>query len=466
MKLEIFGNNTMSFNGVIRQGYNLAKAEQIQIERVQAQKMQAYYERDKLAIWYFLRHHLSTLVQNQESLDRIRPVIINFVPKIMKKLCQVYARPVSFKLDSEEEQKIYDMQFATAMHDSRKEFHKRGKLFNTILVRPIWHEDTKEFEFMILHKGICKIKDSDNNYNKLLQVSYLIEENEKEYEIVWTDDEHYAIDTETDKRVELEGIDGTNHYRKIPFIVLRFEKCSDFWGDGLSDLVDMNESICGAMSDAYYKRYLNFGVPVAIDCDLKKEKVIIAPDSGIVAETRPDGNRPSFEFVTPNQGIDTDIKLIEWGKNSLAMAHGLPADSFSTNPIAESGYSKMISSLELLANNEDDEAALRIFEYRLWDMLKTVLQTDSRTIKLKSNIISIEFNGMEFPLTTAEINAKREFAYKYNMESPVDWLKTERPDLTVDELKQILAENESIKKTLVEPKAVNRIETILNQNAQ
>lgn len=465
MSLDKFFGNGASYSGdLLRQGFKMSQKDQELIESIQAQKMEAYYTRDKLAIRWFLRQHMATLVQNPQNLEEMRPVIINFVPKILKRLCQVYANPPVFKLSSEPEQLIYDEQFSHKLNAWRKEFHRRSKLFNTILVRPIWRESRKEWDYMILHRGNCQIEAEGDDYNELEMVKYLVEEDGRDYYIVWTKDEHYAIDVETEKRVLLGDMTGTNNYKQIPFIILRLERANDFWGDGLTDLVDTNEVLNGILSDLGYKRYMQFGIPFGKNLG-KSSDIVVSPKSFILADETGDGRTSDFSFVTPDHKTDFDINISDWIKSQLGIAFGLPADSFNNTVTAESGFSKMVGSLELLANNEDDEAALRVFEYNLWALQKEVMRVDKASIKFTSDIVSIEFNGMEFPKTSDEIWKDREFEYKYNMSSPVDWLRESRPDLTQEQAEQILIENDRIKKTAVEVKPPSMISQVLTNNA-
>lgn len=449
--------------GLVKNGYMASEKEKERLRKFQTEKMVAYYSRDNLAIRFFLVEHLKCILKNPQNITEIVPVVDNYVPKVLKRLCQVYVNPPVFKLDSENEQKVYDVNIMPELNKNRKEFHRLGKLLNTILVRPIWNEKKNNFRYLTLHRGNCDIETNDIDTNELLEVRYPVEIEERDYIIVWTDSEHYAIDKETGRRVALEGMneDFVNPYGKIPFAVLKFEECQDdFFGDGLTDLVNMNESINGRLSDMMYKSYMQFGVFFGRNLGKTAEQIVISPSAAIIVDEPGDGRTSGAEFLTPDHNITGDIDSIDWLKRNAAITYGLPADAFSNDATAQSGYAKMIESLELLANNEDDEAALRSFEYQLFDLMKSSLEISRAKIRFNGNIESIQFNGMKFPETIDEVIKRRDYEIKTGLKTVVDHMREDNPDMTEEQALARLEENVRIRQI---QEAKSKVQLIMDQ---
>lgn len=466
--MDKFFNNgdSWTYNGFYN-SYKKSREESEKIARYNTNKAIAYYYKSRQEIEYYLRQYMAKIIQQPNALDIIRPVIDNFVPKTIKNLCMVYrdAPEVEFLLESDKTN--YDTYIKNSLNIWRKEFHRLAKLVNTILIKPIWDDKTKTFDFLILHQGNCEVEYNEAKPKELYKVSYLIEYEEKDYAIVWTETEHYAIDIETRSKVLLPDMDGSNPYGVIPFVVLRLENCNDFWGDGLIDLVNMNEAINAALSDAFNKRYLSFGVAVGVNTKIRTEDFFISPNSLVQIETDAGTNQTGdFKFATPDHQLALDLDFIQRNKEQAFISLGLPRDSYSNQSGAQSGYAKTIEALELLNLNNDDKAVLRLMEYDLFNMFKIIMQNDSRTIKFKGELVNVDFAENSFPKSSAEIWTDRDKRYQYGMETPADWLKEDNPDLTDKQVEEILMNNQKLKSTIIEPKAKSPLEIMLNQNNQ
>jgi len=119
----------------------------------QAQKSYAYYKNETLSIQNYLYEYLQKIFRSA-TLDKMPLVVVNSIPKIVKRLTLAYRdAPIVGNMKNE----TYAL-VNRNLNKMRKEFHRQAKLFNTILVRPIYNEDKEMFDYSILYRGVCKVK--------------------------------------------------------------------------------------------------------------------------------------------------------------------------------------------------------------------------------------------------------------------------------------------------------------------
>lgn len=423
----------------------------------------SYYKSNIYSIENYLFSYLSNIINNA-SLAKMPLITLNYIPKIVKRLTLAYKKaPISqIGKDGSKEQDLYST-WTRNLNKFRKEFHRQGKLFNTILVRPIINEEKEYFDYLILNRGLCEVETDPRNHNKMLELEYQVpdprEGKEKEdITIHWTDTEYYATD-KNGKKIEIEGITGENPYNKIPFVVLRMEDTNDFFGDGMADLVKGNEHLNARLTDTFFKLYMSFGIPVGTNLGIKSDEFFLSPDTPIMIDNaRTEMLNPTLEFVTPEQKVELDKLVNDWFINEMGVVRGLPAGAFAEMEKATSGYSKMIDNLELIDLNEDDKEVLYEFEYDLFEMQKKVLEVEQGVV-FKGDL-DFEFMPIDFPKSDEEIWYNREQEFKYNISTPVDWMREYRPQASNDELEKLLKDNQKTNSEM--KRTLTRLETLVN----
>jgi hypothetical protein len=121
----------------------------------------------------------------------------------------------------------------------------------------------------------------------------------------------------------------------------------------------------------------------------------------------------------------------------------------------------MIDNLELIDLNEDDKEVLYEFEYDLFKMQNIVLETE-QGVKL-GNELDFEFMPIDFPKSDQEIWYNREQEFKYNISTPIDWLREYRPQAKDDELKKMIKENQATNSEM--KRTLTRLESLVNGTA-
>jgi len=418
-------------------------------EIIRSQKMYDYLKNDSAAIRYHLREYLSKIL-NSKTLETMPLIWLNEVPRVVKRLCLVYKKPAIRTLNSEALTEKYK-NLTKSKDRTAKEFHKQGKLFNTILVRPIYSETKKQLDYLIVARNIANVDMAEEDPYKMQELRYQIDYSKDDDKgtvataiIHWTDEQHWATDVNGNNlKLPWMPEDKKNPYKRIPFEILRFEECSDFWGDGMPDLVEGQEALNARLSDMFFKLYMSFGQAVGVNLGIKLQDYSIGPDKPILVDGVKNDNStatPSLTFSTPEHKAEFDKEVNNWFKDQLANTKGLPSNGIRYT----SGYDREVDNLELLDINEDDQETLRDFEQRLFDLEKLVLKTDAN-IDLGSSVMDIQFYKIEFPLTESELWNKRDKEYTYNISTPVNWLKEKYPQMDEEQIKKMLQDNRGLK---------------------
>ena len=123
---QIFGANSkpQSFN-VINTSREAAEKDRERRLCELANKAYAYYKNDVLSIEYFLLAYLTTVL-SAKSIQQMRLVYVNYVPKIVKRLCMAYKNPPKITFTDELTDTNYQL-VRQKIDVSRKEFHRLAK---------------------------------------------------------------------------------------------------------------------------------------------------------------------------------------------------------------------------------------------------------------------------------------------------------------------------------------------------
>lgn len=421
----------------------------------QALKNWAYFSNNYYKMLEFLNYELRKIISNDTAFEKMPRVIVNDIPQMVSRSCLLYhnqpERIYSRKNLSDEQNKVLNK---TYKH--YKDFHRLAKTLNTILVRPIWNEKLKKFEFVKLGRHFATAITSDDNQYDLQELIYgrEVKNSKGENEIVyfhWTEDNVWVTD-ENENEISISKVLGDekatndNPYKRIPFSVLRLQDSDDFWGDGISTYVNLIEQNNLKLIDALYKQWLSFGYPIGTNLGIEANRFNVAPYEPImVNNSKVDEIQPSLQFPSPDHKVEEDKALIDWTRKAGGTAQGLSASSMSQDETAMSGYAKTIDNLPLLEKNNDDIEALKEFEIDLFEMMKLESKISKGTSFEGIELLEVNFKKYEFPKTIDEIWKEREFNYKYNLQSELDWLMQDRNGLTEDEAKEILKSNRLLK---------------------
>jgi hypothetical protein len=424
--------------------YDLSIASELQ---TQAEKNIFYYKRNYLGIKKYLDMHLNSIISKKHILDWMPRIIINDVPRFIDRLCLLYKNPANRTYTGSEDIQTV---FEKGLNRNMKEFHRMAKLQNTILVRPLF--ENGKFTFIVLDRSRATVKTMEDDYNYMTELIYPRELTIKDELVTvyyhWDADAVWVTDKDDNEIRNLpEYITkdlGANPFKEIPFIVLRLrDGYDDFWGDGIPEVVNNNEIISGKLSDTVAKQWMSFGYGIGTNLGIKAADMTFSPYGIIVAnDLRSDHISPKLEFVTPDHKVIEDRDLTDWLRKTVGNAMGMSGASMSEQISEMSGYSKQMDNIEIADQNNDDRDTLIEFEFEL----NRLMNKEYLLIEKKNGVVLSQVNLREyqFPKSTTEIWEEREYQFKYDMSTPEDWVKQDRPDLDEKDIQKLLTDNKAI----------------------
>lgn len=214
-----------------------------------------------------------------------------------------------------------------------------------------------------------------------------------------------------------------NPYGILPFVPL-FDRYPDdqFWIPGGDDLIEAQEAVNVALSNLWRAVEMQaHGQPWATgistnDMRVGPERVIALPENG------------SFGYAAPNAPIEDILAAIEFLMRQTAAANDVSADIFDLDRSSESGAAKHLEQIDLKEARLDDISLWRTYEARLWELLKTVINTHTPGAIPDNAAMSVDFAELQDPISETERLTNARTRIELGAWSPVDLLRSENPD--------------------------------------
>ena len=449
----------------------IAYWKEIEDQRVKdAQKIYSWYYNDKDDIVLSIRQAMLKIFRSK-TLDRMSIRVFNIVPRVVDKLCLVYKVPAERLLDGGTQYKVtegknvaipnpandafQEVLTKSSINKKSREWHKLGKLFNTILVQPIWKEEKQAVDFTVHTPAWTVVVPDASDYLRASAFYYPITKSignlpNQQVLVYWSKDEYFYVDTLGNKIADPDYPDMRNPYGVLPVAVLRFKEGNDFWGEGLWDLVDGNEEVCVQTTNMCYTSILqSHGQPVAINMGLTGEPEI-GPDKPMCVDEEQGSNgktAPSFGFANANPHTKEVQDLIDWFMKTMQSIKGLSPQQYSLEASVASGVSKVADSIDMSEMREDDTHPLEEMEYELFPIIRTVYNYHSTGKKISDTAkFSIAFGDVEIKKTAQDKVAERTFGMASKTMSRLEMVMEDHPGMSKEDaqkyLEQIQSEDE------------------------
>lgn len=447
-----------------------------QVESLRVKKAQKIY------FWYhnyqdeIIRYIEQAMLKGwrAKTIMETRIRVFNIIARVVDKMALVYKERAERLLDGGEQIEISDtgeqiekqtvddktyqnLLLNSTIEQRESEWEKLSKLFNTVLIQPIWREDEEGYiDFQIHTPAWCCIETRDDDYTQLKTFWYPIWKSlkpgkpQEQALVFWSDTEHYLIDANGNRINGMDNQTGENPYGVLPVAVLRRKLSNDFWGEGMWDLVDGNEEICIQVSNLFkVAAYQLHGQPFGVNLNLAGEPVLGADKPILVDNVESGMVQPSFEFVTASPQLKPVMDLVDWALKNIQIAKGLGANQIDITQTIASGVSKMVSNADIQEERKESIRILRQFEEDLYYKTITVFNYHTHGLKIKDSAkFSIKFPEPKITETQDEKNKKREAGLKNGTMSRIDIIMEDN-NLSREEakqkLRQIIAENKEFK---------------------
>ena len=257
----------------------------------------------------------------------------------------------------------------------------------------------------------------------------------RENEVVyayWSDDEHFLV--HQNGTIESVNEDNINPYGILPFTVChRHPYTTDFIRNGASDIINANLMINLLMTElGLAMRLQALGQPVISGID-NANQVSLGVDKPMVL---PEG--ASFQFVSPGANIDSYINAVRFYVDSVAYNNNLKVKWSVGREAFVSGEALKMAEIDLTeAVMSDYQMIWRGVENKRFEVDRVIL--DAHNIRVPDEY-SVDFSEPRFPLTAQEEREQWAWEWDNNLSTTKDWLRKYNPDLTDDELDEMVAE--------------------------
>jgi hypothetical protein len=441
------------FNLTSAQNFNLFGAieEQSEVTRINnAQRLFDYYQGDADAI----EKHLQKALSRTFTSDDIAEFQLLYLPvlrRIIDKLCIVYKSGVWRTLEGEgATEKLDELYENSDILQKQRYWYRMAKLFDTVLVRPVVRERNGEpyLNYDVFTPNKVTVIPKKDDYTQPAAVVYQEQVNVKGQNqlqtVYWTDEEHFIVDEDGNKKV-LEGNPGNkNPYGELPFEVLRLKETEDFWGDGQTVLANVEEKI-----DVLLVQLMDLlvmqthGQPVFNNARIEGE-VQTGPRHPVMLIPSDPAQAAAFSFVSPDGKIKDVQDAIDWIITKTATMYGLSRSAESGESQAASGYAKMLDNWDLMEQRAEEVEILKDFEKRLYRKTVIVCNYDMNA-GLPEEGFGVEFDEYDFPVDpSVDLQVKKE-KMELGLWTPVDDIMEQDSSLTKDEAMDVLRENLKIR---------------------
>lgn len=377
------------------------------------------------------KHLVSALSRtfSMEDINEFQLPIILIVKRVIDKLSMAYLESAERYLQvdkedvtddtgkvvskSNEQQKKQALLFAeiignTNINQKIKICYHLAKLSDVCHIQVVWRNNRIEYDVIPSH--LITVKEKQEDYlapdatlSRFLKPS---EDGTDELRYIYWDKDKYVI--LDDKGGKLE--ENANPYGILTILPMRIRETENYFGEGDSSLIDINEKINVALVNAFDNMVMQshgqaFGVNLNLGGKLKTgPRHVVTVD-----RVNPDEVTPSFTFVQPEPSTQEAMEFIDWLIKEACVQRGLPPFSVSTENKAESGAAKAIDSRELYEIRQDDIEALKEFEHKLYEITRAVWNYHNPSKKLDEKMrFAVDFEDQTVePTELEQLNANK-----------------------------------------------------------
>lgn len=447
-------------------------------KRIKEQKkLFDYYLND----YHAINQHLDKALEvtfHADDLEDLQRNYINITTKTVDQLSIVYRNPAKRVIikdgekTSTQEVTEYYNNLLFAVNTSDNTALRYAKLANVSLTYVYF--DKGKIKYKVLPTWLFDVVVSDSDPYKIEQLSYKTYFDDEEYRVVWTDTEYYKVKSLKFRDIVFQGDKEpvndspygiTNPYGVIPYAVLRLKEQGDFYGNGMSDLVNGNEQINVILTELMNEHILmgGAGTVLATNCGLATRKtdgstsikhVKVGRKHPIVRdEVRAEDVPPSIEYISTNPLLTELKETVDWYIKMFALTKGLNPNSFLAEVQDTSGFSKVMDAFEQIELRKDDIEPCRLFEDERFNITRIVNNfhastRDKTDYKLKAinseYYLKVDFSEVETFLTPEQQQTKDENDLKLNLITVYDLMRRSNPDLTDEEIDTQLKKNKEI----------------------
>lgn len=412
---------------IAQEAFQKAILEANRLRKHDAEKRLAFYHDEQLSYLH------DALARKFAHPSKLTACFVNVVKKVVDLKARVYADEPKRTIDGSDADILLYQEIAeqSALGIKMKLASRYAKLLKTLMVRPVWRNNRLDLDVLPGDILDVIVGDAPEYLESVLVTHY--GQNDRADEItysVWTLEAWERLDY---RGRHLDG--GPNPYGMIPFVPIWDRPPTDcFWLAGGDDLVVMQEAVNKALVDLLYTLEMQgFGVGWmrggSVNPMVDDATITVGP--GRMIQLPQDGE---LGFAATQAPIDEVVGAIDRLMKWCAVSNGLPGSSMSVDPTDESGVSKIVGNVELEESRRDDIALWRVYERRLFTIMRAVWNHHNPGRKLSdSATLAVDFADPKPDTSEKDQAATWELLLSIGLISPVDAAMERNPDLATRE---------------------------------
>jgi hypothetical protein len=379
---------------------------------------------------------------------------INIVRKIVRLQAVVYSG-VPLRYFQGWDQAKGDALYNAAMTDAvLKKANRMVKLCKTAVLQVRWDETRERVALHVLTPNILDADFSDPNYPTRMIVTHPGADRPEQTEYSdWTETTFTRRDYRGFEIALPDNAERVNPYGVLPFVPLFDEWTDDeFFLPGGQDLIEAQNWVNVTLANlGRALSYQSNGQPVATGLD-KAQNFKLGPNYTVTLPKDAD-----FKFASPNAPIAEVLRAIEFKVKNTAIANNVASSVFEMNSKAESGSAKFAERIDLIEARRDDLSLWRIYEARLFEIIKRVVNTHRPGTIPETATLKVDYAEIDRALTQLERMQTNQFRLDLGIASPVDLYLEENEDVhnrqdALKRLQEIREENELLGRTFTGPR--------------
>ena len=377
------------------------------------------------------KHLVKALIRtfSQDDINEFQLPLILIVKRVIDKISMAYLFPADRYLQVDKEEIEKDGKTVTQKNEGQvkqaelysevignsninqkvKLCYRFAKLSDVCHIQVVWRNERIEYDVIPSH--LITVLESKDDFTRpiatLVQIIKADDNGDDQVNYLYWDENESVLMDGKGRTIKVEP----NPYKVLTTLPMRIRETENYFGEGDSSLIDINEKINVALVNAFDNMVMqSHGQAFGINLGIAAGTLKTGPRHIIeVNNVKVDDQSPAFTFVQPDPSTKEAMEFIDWLIKEVCVQRGLPPFSVSTEGKAESGAAKVMDNLELMEIRQDDIEALKEFEHKLYEITRAVWNFHNPGKKLDEKMrFAVEFEEQSNePPELEQLHAKR-----------------------------------------------------------
>lgn len=280
--------------------------------------------------------------------------------------------------------------------------------------------------------------------------------------IWWSDRYHFTTDKEGEVLKDYSPEDLLNPIEMLPFANVTTDQDGEYWAQGGNDLIDGSILVNTLLTDMFSILNVQGWGQLVLTGKNIPERLTVGPHQALVINQDDGDPQPSVDFISAQSQVDSWMAAIEQYVALLLSTNGLSPTNIAGKLSASefpSGISLLIEQSEATGNVEDEQKQFVDVERKLWKVTalwqNLLFDADALTDEFMEvgqvnmdEQITIKFNQTKPVITEKEKLEILKVRKELGLNTELDLIKLDNPDLTDEEAESKLLEikEEKLKK--------------------